>query len=617
MKKILLVILVLALSIVNYAVEPFTFALLTDIHISNGNQKPLEDLQRSVDDINSQSNIAFVLVSGDITEGGDRLAMENVKAQLDRLKIPYYATSGNHETTWSESGVQDFSRVFGDNRFQFSYNGIYFLGFNSGPVIRMADGHVAPQDIDWIKENLDKLPKGTPVIPVTHYPLQNGDVDNWYQVTDVLRQYNVQCVLGGHYHRNLLFNCDGIADVLNRSNLRDSNPVNGYSIISIDNDSIRFNEKTCGAGMNQWLSLPFGTKEYDEPDPALRPSFEVNKQYSEVTELWQTNIRNGIYSTAVLCGKRLYVGDDTGTFYCMNAKNGKIVWTYKTGSRILSTPAVNGKKVVFGSCDNNIYCLSTKGKLQWKVETSQAVMGCPVISGDTAFIGCSDGTFRAMSLKNHGKAIWTYNDLKYYCVSQPCMYDGKIYFGAWDCNFYALNRKDGTLAWKWTNGSTNNKYSPAAVWPVISQDKVFITAPDRYWTCLNAQTGEVIWRTNAHKVRETVGISEDGNTVFSRCMWDSILALDVKANEPKVLWNTNGGYDYDHNPSMLIERDGVVIFGTKNGVLFGVDAKTGEVIWRHKIGNSILNTIQPISGTECIVTSSEGTITRVKVNKKD
>ena len=31
------------------------------------------------------------------------------KQQLDRLSVPYYVTSGNHETTWSESGVQDFA----------------------------------------------------------------------------------------------------------------------------------------------------------------------------------------------------------------------------------------------------------------------------------------------------------------------------------------------------------------------------------------------------------------------------------------------------------------------------------------------------------------------------
>ena len=135
----------------------FSFALLTDTHISTSNPRPMEDLQRSIADINQNPAIEFVVVTGDLTESGDRASIQAIKDELEKLNVPFYAASGNHETTWSESGVMDFSRVFGDSRFAFSHNGMYFIGFNSGPVIRMADGHVAPQDIAWLKHNLDSI----------------------------------------------------------------------------------------------------------------------------------------------------------------------------------------------------------------------------------------------------------------------------------------------------------------------------------------------------------------------------------------------------------------------------------------------------------------------------
>ena len=135
----------------------FSFALLTDTHISTSNPHPMEDLQRSIADINLDPSIEFVVVTGDLTENGDRASIEAIKSALDQLRVPYYAASGNHETTWSESGVMDFTRVFGDSRFAFSHRGMYFIGFNSGPVIRMADGHVAPQDIAWLRHNLDSV----------------------------------------------------------------------------------------------------------------------------------------------------------------------------------------------------------------------------------------------------------------------------------------------------------------------------------------------------------------------------------------------------------------------------------------------------------------------------
>lgn len=606
----------------------FRFAQLTDVHVSPGNPSPLEDLVRSVDEILTLDSIDFVIVSGDITEAGDRHCMELVKKELNRLPMPYYVTSGNHETTWSESGCTDFDKVFGSSRFAFTYQDVFFLGFNTGPILKMADGHVSPQDITWAREQLDSLPKGMKVIAVTHYPLQDGDVDNWYEATDLLREYNTQCVIGGHYHRNLLYNCDGIADVLGRSNLRDKAPVGGYTLISVGPDSIRFAEKVIGQPAYQWLSLPLGDIHYDAPNPAIRPSFAVNEDYPFVHAAWTTPLGAGIYAAPAWDGNNVFVGDDYGMMHCLRFDNGEERWAFATASRINCTPAIAHGRVVFGSTDGYIYCLSEQtGELMWHFKTEQAVMGCPVIAQvqgkEAVLIGGGDGCFRALEMKN-GRELWKFKGLKGYCVSRPCVYNNKVYFGAWDCYFYALNVQDGSLVWKWSNGRSSDKFSPAAVWPVASNGKIFIVAPDRVFTCLDAETGEVVYRTSQHVVRENIGISEDGNTIYSRCMWDSVQAMDARTQEPVTLWKVNAGYGYDHDPSMMLSKDGVIIFGTKNGLMHGVAGRemewkgqtvpAGTILWRHKIGNCVVNTICPVSGTECLITSSDGNVIRLKVD---
>ena len=592
----------------------FSFALLTDTHISSSNPRPMEDLQRSIAEINQNPAIEFVVVTGDLTENGDRASIQAIKDELEKLNVPYYAASGNHETTWSESGVMDFSRVFGDSRFAFTHNGMYFIGFNSGPVIRMADGHVAPQDIAWLKLNLDSVSAAgdAPIFVFTHYPLRNGDVDNWYDVTDVLREHNVQCIMGGHYHRNLLFDCDGIADVLNRSNLRDKDGVNGYSIISIT-DSIRFNEKRIGEEAKHWLSLPFEQKTYGASDQALRPNFDVNKEYANVKRVWHKALKGGIYSTPVTDGKSLFIGDDVGVMYSLNLRSGKTNWSFDTGMRIVGSPAVSNGVVVFGSANYNIYGLDAEtGKELWHITTQQAVMGAATIHEGIAYIGGGDGRMFAIDIKT-GKVKWTFDELKNYVLTRPLVYNDKLYFGCWDTYMYALNLADGSLVWKWNNGNGNPKLSPASVWPVAANGKLFITAPDRYFTCLDAETGEQVWRTKEYKVRETVGLSEDGQTVYSKCMWDTIVAMDATTHEPITRWATHADFGYEHNPAMPLEKDGTLWVSTKNGLLLGMDAQTGKVLWRHKIGNSILNTPLPLSAKECVFTSSEGTITYIRV----
>ncbi len=594
----------------------FTFALLTDTHISTGNQNNTEDLQRSIASINQNPAIEFVVVTGDLTESGDRASIELIKSELDKLNVPFYAASGNHETTWSESGVMDFTRVFGDSRFAFTHAGAYFIGFNSGPVIRMADGHVAPQDITWLQHNLDSVSRAgdTPIFVFTHYPLRNGDVDNWYDVTDILRQHNVQCIMGGHYHRNLIFDCDGIADVLNRSNLRGNDTINGYSIITIT-DSIRFFEQRINQPMPReaWLTLPFGKKAYGKSDESLRPDFSVNKQYANVKRTWHKALKGGIYSTPVTDGKSLFIGDDVGCIYSLDLKTGKTRWTFDTGMRIVGSPAVSEGIVVFGSANYNIYGLCAKtGKELWHITTEQAVMGAATIHEGIAYIGGGDGKMYAINIHS-GEVKWSFDELKNYVLTRPLVYNDKLYFGAWDTYFYALNLADGSLFWKWNNGKGNPKLSPASVWPVAAEGKIFITAPDRYFTCLDAETGAEVWRTKEYKVRETVGLSEDGKTVYSKCMWDTVVAMNATTQEPITRWASHADFGYEHNPAMPLEKEGTLWVSTKNGLLLGMDAETGKVLWRHKIGNSILNTPLPLSNKECIFTSSEGTITRITV----
>ena len=48
----------------------FRFAQLTDIHLSQNNPNPTEDLLRSIAQINATDSLDFVLVTGDLTEEG-------------------------------------------------------------------------------------------------------------------------------------------------------------------------------------------------------------------------------------------------------------------------------------------------------------------------------------------------------------------------------------------------------------------------------------------------------------------------------------------------------------------------------------------------------------------
>ena len=587
----------------------FRFAHLTDLHLSPNNSNPTEDLLRSVAQINATDNIDFVLVTGDITEEGDRASLEKAKSCLDLLKVKYYVALGNHETKWSDSGCTAFGEVFGYERFEFEHKGFLFLGFNSGPLMRMAYGHVVPQDIRWMTECMEKAGKDKPVMLVTHYPLMKGDVDNWYEVTDAVRPYNVRLFIGGHYHANKNQRYDGIPGILMRSNLRDKDDKQGYGIYEVTDDSIKVYCQRVGEQTEQWASFSLTESYYDHQGKADEyPDFSVNNEYPKVKEQWVVQTGVGIYCSPAVEKDKVFVGDDMGYLTAYTLKNGKKLWNFQSGKRIIGTPAVSEGIVVFGSADRNIYGLNAEnGQLLWKVEAQEPVIGAVTIDNGLAYVGASDHTFRAIDIHT-GKVAWVYNKVKGYIETKPLITDDKVIFGAWDNTLYALDKNDGKEIWKWTGGLTRMHFSPAAVWPVAAENKVFIADPQRALTSIDIDNGETVWRTFESQVRETVGLSEDGKQIYSKTMNDSIVCYATQGNEPKKLWASNVGFGYEHAPSMPQEKEGVMYGSTKEGLIFALDAQTGKVIWKHKIGNSLINTVVPLNKKEVLFTATSGEV---------
>lgn len=600
----------------------FRFAQLTDIHLSPSNPNPTEDLLRSIAQINATDSIDFVLVTGDITEEGDRATMEKVKSCLDLLKVKYYVALGNHETKWSDSGCTAFGEIFGGERFDFEHKGFLFLGFNSGPLMRMAYGHVVPQDIRWMTERMNQYntrdpQQNKPVILVTHYPMIEGDVDNWYEVTDAVRPYNIRLFIGGHYHRNRDLRYDGIPGVLMRSNLCDKDGKPGYGIYEITKDSIRVYTQRIGEPKKQWAGFSLTESYYERNGKAEKyPDFSVNKEYPQVKEQWITKTGVGIYCSPAVEKDKVFIGDDMGYLTAYALKDGKALWRFQSGKRIVGTPAVSEGIVVFGSADCKIYGLNAQnGNLLWTVETSEPVLGAVTIDNGTAYIGASDHTFRAINTCN-GEIKWTFTGVKGYIETKPLVTDSKVIFGAWDNTLYALNKADGRELWKWTGGLTRMHFSPAAVWPVAAEGKVFITDPQRAMTAIEIETGNTVWRTFQSMVRETIGLSEDGERIYSKTMNDSIVCYSTKGSHPHELWASNVGFGYEHAPSMQVEKDGIVFGSTKEGLIFALEAKTGKVLWKHKIGNSLISTVVPLSGNRILFTATGGEVGLLKFKIK-
>lgn len=609
----LLLLFLISVLVSNAQWKPFRFAFLSDTHIGSPDGAAEEDLRRTVADINQMTAIAFVVITGDITELGTDAEIKLAKQILDELKVPYYIIPGNHDSGWSESGGITFGKVFGNDKFIFDYNGITFLGCASGPYVRMSDGHIPRDAVVWMDQELKKTDPAKPIIFLNHYPLDK-DLDNWYEAIDRLKKHNTLAVLCGHGHNNHALNFEGIPAIMGRSNLRARSAYGGYNLVDVRTDSMIFSERTPGiATKNAWAGIKLETHQYDLGKTYERPSYKVNDSFPNVHPKWTFASDANVISTPAVANGLVIFGNSLGRIDALLLATGKKQWSFSTGNAIYSSPAVSNNRLVIGSGDGNIYCLSAdKGKLVWQCKTGAAVLGCPLIDHNTVYIGGSDHHFRALNLAT-GKELWNFNGLDGPVVSTPVLYKDKIIFGAWDKNLYALNATDGKLSWKWNNGSPVRNYSPAACIPVIKDDVVYIVAPDRYLTAIDFTTGITLWRNNEAGVRESIGISEDGHFVYGKTMNDAIVAYPASREKQPVAWKMDCGFGYEHVPSMLIEKDGLVFFGTKNGRVYAINPITRRRVWTARIDNSMVNTVNVLSSKQVIASTMDGKVSLLEI----
>lgn len=613
MKKILTLVAIIAFYNASFTqTTAFRFVLLTDTHIGSPNGSAEEDLRRTVRDINNQRNeIAFVIVSGDITELGKKSELLLAKKLLDSLQIPYYIIPGNHDTGWSESGGQDFIDIFGSDKFVFEFGGIQFMGCASGPYVRMSDGHIPRDAIVWMDSIFQKTPADKPLIFINHYPL-DPSLDNWYEATNRLLNRNTWLTLCGHGHANKQFQADGIPSIMGRSNLRAKTNSAGYTIIDVAQNQISISERQSMTEITKpWAKV--GLKNESRPTPNLlpRPSYELNNQFKQVRASWTFASDANIIASPHISGKQVFVGNMVGEIFALSAKTGKPIWTKRISAGIFSS-AVSNESLVFVPCaTGELYALDKKkGKTQWIFQAEQSILGTPLVHNNIIYFGASDGYMYALEAAS-GKLEWKTKLFSGPVVSAPVYHNGFLLIGAWDTKLYCVDARTGSQKWSWNNGSAVANFSPASCTPIVLNNTVFIVAPDRYATAIDFTSGITLWRTNKATVRESIGVSTDKQWIYAKTMNDVIVKFSAARSTPDSIYRIDCKYGYDHVPSMLIAANDLMLTGTKNGVIYAVSQNDNTMKWAYKIDNSMVHTVQVSNKKTLFASTMDGKVVRL------
>ena len=126
-----------------------------------------------------------------------------------------------------------------------------------------------------------------------------------------------------------------------------------------------------GRGEKNWPPRSqSGRGEEDWPtyrhDPA-RSGFTRAVVPADLKRVWQADLGGKLSSVVVAEGKLFVAAVDAHAVHALDAASGKIAWSYTAGGRVDSPPTVSDGRVLFGSADGWVYCLSAAdGRLGWR-----------------------------------------------------------------------------------------------------------------------------------------------------------------------------------------------------------------------------------------------------------
>ena len=208
---------------------------------------------------------------------------------------------------------------------------------------------------------------------------------------------------------------------------------------------------------------------------------------------------------AVADGRVLTSDWDGHHYYCLDEKTGAEIWNYTVEGNAQSTPAISGGNVVLSGWEwglgGRVYCLYLdNGTEIWNLSTENSPCGSAALSKDTAYLTTynfeGDGDVMAVSLQN-GSLLWKKSIARTDCT--PVLAEGRIYVcggtdGYSDKATYCLDAETGELIWKTTADEGIGEWRCS---PAYADGLLFVgrTENMNYTTlyALNSSTGEAVW----------------------------------------------------------------------------------------------------------------------------
>jgi outer membrane protein assembly factor BamB len=176
---------------------------------------------------------------------------------------------------------------------------------------------------------------------------------------------------------------------------------------------------------------------------------------SNGTEVWRHNLEEGIFSSIIIDDGVLYVGTDRSKVYALNARDGRVRWTFRTDGRIfMSSPKVYRGILFVGCYSGTFFAVDTgSGWLRWKFKAKGAILSTPAFHEDVVYFGSEEGTVYALGIDD-GRKLWDFNTKRHIIAGADVFRDSLLIPSG--STLFSIDAVSGNLNWMETMASGIN-----------------------------------------------------------------------------------------------------------------------------------------------------------------
>lgn len=205
-------------------------------------------------------------------------------------------------------------------------------------------------------------------------------------------------------------------------------------------------------------------------------------------EKWKSKLGPIKASPAIHEGS-VFVGDMDGNFHCFDAATGKPRWQFRTESEISSGANFAKERVLFGSGDEHLYCLTLDGKLAWKFRVAGGpVLASPAVVQDRTFVAGCDSNLHVLNTAD-GKEVASV-ELGGQTGSSAAVDGERLYVGTMSNQVLAIDWKKAAVTWTF---QADRRAQPFYGSPALAGDLVLIGSRDKKLWALDRKTGKSAW----------------------------------------------------------------------------------------------------------------------------